>query len=96
MTMNYGYVMILLGSVILVMTSWTYIQLFSFKPKKKEPLKINIKTKNAIKKSQSLSVLTWNIGYASLGKEADFFMDGGKSIFPKSKNQVHNNLDNIA
>ena len=26
----------------------------------------------------TLSLLSWNIGYAGLSKEADFFMDGGE------------------
>ena len=29
--------------------------------------------------AEGLRVLTWNIGYAGLGKESDFFMDGGKN-----------------
>ncbi|MCT4592860.1 MAG: hypothetical protein N4A57_01090 [Anaeromicrobium sp.] len=93
--MNYGYMVIVLGSLILVIGSWAYIQLFSFKPKKQERLKTNIKTSNYIKKNQSISILTWNIGYGGLGNEADFFMDGGKNIFPKSKNMVYKHLNNI-
>lgn len=29
---------------------------------------------------QELTVISWNIGYAGLGKDADFFMDGGKNV----------------
>lgn len=29
---------------------------------------------------KELSVISWNIGYAGLGKESDFFMDGGKDV----------------
>ncbi len=31
------------------------------------------------------SFLTWNIGYAGLGKEMDFFYDGGKQVIPEKK-----------
>ena len=26
---------------------------------------------------ETITVLSWNIGYAGLGRESDFFMDGG-------------------
>ena len=32
--------------------------------------------------SNELSFLIWNIGYAGLGKESDFFYDGGKMSIP--------------
>ena len=28
----------------------------------------------------SISIVTWNLGYGSLGANADFFMDGGASV----------------
>jgi len=33
-----------------------------------------------------LNLLTWNIGYAGLGKEMDFFYDGGKKVRTTQKN----------
>lgn len=41
-----------------------------------------------------LSFLVWNIGYAGLGAEADFFYDGGKAV-TSPKEQVMKNLDGI-
>ena len=39
-----------------------------------------------------LTLLTWNIGYAGLGSEMDFFYDGGKRVRPsKSLNQSYLN-----
>lgn len=32
----------------------------------------------ALPEGASLSILSWNVGYAGLGAESDFFMDGGK------------------
>ena len=34
----------------------------------------------ALTEGQSLSILSWNIGYAGLGAESDFFMDGGEGV----------------
>lgn len=43
----------------------------------------------------NLSVTIWNIGYAGLGKDSDFVMDGGKHWFPPSRASVKNNLEGI-
>ncbi len=42
----------------------------------------------------SLCILTWNIGYCGLGKEMDFFYDGGEKV-RDSKGNTHKNLDAI-
>ncbi len=43
----------------------------------------------------TISILTWNTGYAALGEESDFFMDGGEQTRPESRNIVQKNLDGI-
>lgn len=43
----------------------------------------------------SLTLLQWNVGYAGLGKDADFKADGGKRILPPSKQSVDRNLGGI-
>jgi endonuclease/exonuclease/phosphatase family metal-dependent hydrolase len=40
-------------------------------------------------------VLCWNIGYAGLGKDADFFMDGGSHTVSAGETQVRANLAGI-
>ena len=39
--------------------------------------------------------MTFNMGYASLGKDEDFVLDGGKSGRPNSKTIVNDYLDGI-
>ncbi len=39
-----------------------------------------------------LELLSWNIGYAGLDREADFFMDGGRGVHPPSRQRVEENL----
>lgn len=48
-----------------------------------------------VENSKSITILTWNIGYGGLGKNADFFMDGGVSSKPHSIDEVKENLDGI-
>lgn len=44
---------------------------------------------------ETLSIVSWNLGYCGLGRSADFFMDGGKSVRAQSKTQVEENLTAI-
>lgn len=45
--------------------------------------------------SGEFSILNWNLGYAGLGKDSDFYMDGGEMISPPSKAIVETNLAGI-
>lgn len=42
----------------------------------------------------TLTVLTWNTGYAGLGDDMDFFMDGGKGV-RTSRERTEENLQKI-
>ena len=42
--------------------------------------------------SDTLELLTWNIGYAGLGEEADFVADGGRHWRTGSRTTVERNL----
>lgn len=42
-----------------------------------------------------LSVAIWNLGYAGLGAESDFSVDGGKNYLPPSRAVTKKNLDGI-
>lgn len=44
---------------------------------------------------ESFTVLTGNVGYCALGRDSDFFMDGGSSTRPKSEETVNENLTGI-
>jgi len=70
--------------VVLLFLVVVLIATFSdFKPPAREILKPSGKaTADAIENKQ-FSVLIWNIGYAGLGSEMDFFYDGGKKVRPK-------------
>ena len=46
-------------------------------------LEINGSGKVVDKKQRKFSFLSWNIGYAGLGKEMDFFYEGGKQVRPQ-------------
>lgn len=48
-----------------------------------------------VKTGVDLSLLTWNIGYAGLGKNEDFFMDGGKMSKPRDRDVALGYLEGI-
>jgi len=57
--------------------------LLDYRPDAREELKL--KGSAAAKSySDTLSILTWNIGYGGLGAEQDFFFDGGLDVRPNS------------
>ena len=43
-----------------------------------------------------ITIVSWNIGYAGLGEESDFVMDGGENLLPPSKEIVEKNLAGIS
>ena len=47
------------------------------------------------KAGQTLTVMTWNVGYGALGDDADFFMDGGTSVRAETEERVGENLTGI-
>lgn len=47
-----------------------------------------------LKENDNISLLSWNIGYAGLGGNETFFMDGGEGVLPK-ENDVKENLEAI-
>ena len=62
-----------------------YSTLSEYNPEKVTILKINDNEDKLIQDSAELNLLTWNIGYAGLGKEMDFFYEGGTIVRPTNE-----------
>ncbi len=63
--------------VVYVVAMIIFGTLTDYKPEEKMSLKASKAITNQITKD-SLNLYIWNIGYAGLGKESDFFLDGGQ------------------
>lgn len=81
---------ITLLSILLIFAGFLgYMTLKDYRPKSKEAVEI-IRLNNPNKydskvlNKDTLTLFTWNIGYCGLGKEQDFFFDGGKMVRPSS------------
>ena len=75
---------------------WLTVTEFNPEQNKTVPVEINgclEPEKDVLDKT--LRVLTFNMGYANLGKESDFFMDGGKNVRNGDEELVLKNLDGI-
>ena len=50
---------------------------------------------DTLKGGDTLTVLSWNVGYGGLGKDSDFFMDGGKDSKSADRETVGRYLEGI-
>ncbi len=83
----------LIGFLALILLLFLiYFTLIEYNPKEEEKLLINNKVKGKL--PIEIKLLTWNLGYGGMGKEMDFFMDGGTRQRPKEV-EVRKNLDGI-
>ena len=82
-------VVLLLGGMI------GFLSVTEYKPKDRETVEVTGSPKKTLKLNEEISVLTFNIGYGALGDNADFFMDGGKSVNTADKTRVNENLGGI-
>lgn len=81
---------LLCGILLVVVLSVT-----EYKPAEKESLEVTGEGSDTVALGEELTVLTWNIGYGSLGSNADFFMDGGTSVKTANKERTMYNMEGI-
>lgn len=77
---------ILLGTALLsVMALLTFLTITRFNPPPKSNCSMNNPSPLDTIPVGKLELYTWNIGYCGLGKEMDFFYEGGKMVRPEKK-----------
>lgn len=90
-----GIVLLVLVLALAGLVGW--LTATEYRPADYETLEISgTPGSRAVAPEESLSILSWNIGYAGLGAEEDFFMDGGTHARPDSQDQVLKYLDGIS
>lgn len=57
---------------------WAWLT--DFQPPATQPLAVRGQANTAKIAQDTFHIVTWNIGYGGLGRSADFFFDGGKSV----------------
>ena len=85
-------VLIILGAVLLLAAGLIlWLSVCEFKPADVTDVKVENNSQVGDLSpfpDQELTVISWNIGYAGLGKESDFFMDGGENVSSADQDDV--------
>ena len=86
-----------LAIVLLVGGFFGYLTVVEYNPKKEEKIALDEKKdfSKEISVGDEVTLMTWNLGYGALGDNADFFMDGGKSVNTADEKRVKSNLSSI-
>ncbi|HOB41510.1 MAG: endonuclease/exonuclease/phosphatase family protein [Limnochordia bacterium] len=72
-----------------------YLSITEYKPAEAMPVQILQQQNRPIDAASELTITTFNIGYAALERDVDFFMDGGTMSRGLSKGRVEQNLNKI-
>ena len=82
-----------LAVVLFYLLMFVYLTLSEYKPKDRENISVLGESSKMLSEGSSFTIASWNIGYGALGDNADFFMDGGKSVHTASKKRVKENMN---
>lgn len=80
--------------IVLTALLFFFLTIVEYRPKSVEKLPFTSGDLH-LEIGKKITLFDWNIGYAGLGKDEDFFMDGGKSVRQNSKKVVQNYLKGI-
>lgn len=86
---------IFLVLVVIVAAVLVWLTAVEYKPEDREIVNVESLGGEAgqIAPGDSVKILSWNLGFGALGDNADFFMDGGKMVYPADEARVRTNID---
>ena len=89
----------LLAAVLIVLLVALCLIIFltvsEYRPDDLEQLTMSYDSQQRLSPKDSLDIVTFNIGYCSLGAQEDFFMDGGEHVRPDDLQTVEQYLNGI-
>ena len=71
------------------------LTIFQYDPDDTENVVLTGQAEISPEQGKPFKIMSWNIGYAALGDNADFFMDGGKMVYTADEERVRYNLKGI-
>lgn len=86
---------ILLVLVLLVALALGVFTLAEYRPAPSETVAQSHEAAPLLETGAPLTLVSWNCGYGALGDNADFFMDGGSSVYTADRDRVNSNLAGI-
>ena len=81
--------------LVLVVGLLGFLSLAEYSPEANEPVTAEGHAAKTLSEDDTITLMSWNIGYGALGETSDFFMDGGSMVRAESKETVRTNLDAI-
>lgn len=81
--------------LVLVVGLLGFLSLTEYLPEANEPVNAEGHAAKTLSEGDTITLMSWNIGYGALGETSDFFMDGGSMVRAESKETVRTNLDAI-
>ncbi|MBO4383307.1 MAG: endonuclease, partial [Clostridia bacterium] len=87
---------LLLAPAVLVAGVLTFLTVTEYRPADREEMVLcGAEESRPLAVGDTLSVMSWNIGYGALGDNADFFMEGGEMVMSADEDRVKENLAGI-
>jgi hypothetical protein len=72
-----------------------FLSVTEYRPADREAQEITGTPGRTLAAGDTITLLTWNLGYGALGDNADFFMDGGTGVKTADTTRVRGNMDRI-
>ena len=79
--------------VLCVVLFFLFLTIVEYRPKPIEDVPYTTGNEMLVR-GKPVSIMSWNIGYAGLGKDEDFFMDGGKIAEQGTPEEIFTNPKN--
>ena len=86
----------ILGVLVLVVAvALVVFTIAEYRPADVETVIPEQQAEAVLETGKPLTIVSWNCGYGALGDNAEFFMDGGTSVYTADRDRVMSNLDGI-
>ncbi|GAB1482399.1 endonuclease subunit UvrC [Treponema sp.] len=86
---------VLIGVIASAVIFFGTLTIFEYRPRALQAIAVDNNQANLVRIDTVYQVMTFNIGYAGLGKAEDFVMDGGRKGRPDSKSVVEGYFEGI-
>lgn len=86
---------IILALVLVIALALGVFTVAEYRPGDAETVVADHETAAVLEAGTPLTLVSWNCGYGALGDNADFFMDGGSSVYTADEARVRQNLEGI-
>ena len=86
---------ILLALVLVIALALGVFTAAEYRPADAETVVADHETAAVLEAGTPMTIVSWNCGYGALGDNADFFMDGGSSVYTADRERVAQNLEGI-